>query len=108
MELPTTLIAQYADDLATSSSEQTPQETKPRRLPSLRVEHLKRGNKIATLIIGHTGTDEDVETLAKQLKQTLAVGGSVRDGEILLQGAIAQKTTELLQSWGYKTRNLSV
>lgn len=75
-----------------------------KQLPLLRVEKDKRKGKTATLITGHNGMEAEVSALAKQLKTRMAVGGSTRDGEILLQGDVRQKAAVLLQEWGYKTK----
>lgn len=73
----------------------------------LRVELDKRKGKTATLITEHTGTDEEVAALGQRLRKQLAVGGSVRDGEILLQGDVRQKATDLLLLWGYKVKRIN-
>ena len=101
MELPDSLLNMLP---AEQEMNETPQSDKPKKLPLLHIERNRRGNKIATLVLGHNGTDEEISILAKSLRQTLAVGGSVRDGEILLQGDIVDKTKETLQKWGYRVK----
>lgn len=64
----------------------------------------KRAGKTATIICGFEPGDERAEQLAKLLKQKLAVGGSVRDGEILLQGDFTKKLPALLLKEGYKSK----
>lgn len=76
-------------------------------LPLLRVELDKRKGKTATLVTGHTGTDEQVVELGSRLRRQLAVGGSVRDGEILLQGDVRQRVAQLLMQWGYKVKRIN-
>ncbi len=76
-------------------------------LPRLRVELDKRKGKTATLITEHTGTDEEAAALGQRLRKQLAVGGSVRDGEILLQGDVRLKVTDLLLQWGYKVKRIN-
>ncbi len=92
-------------------ADQTPQVETPKEekvsLPRLRVELDKRKGKTATLITEHTGTDEEVSALGQRLRKQLAVGGSVRDGEILLQGDVRQKATDLLLQWGYKVKRIN-
>ncbi len=87
-----------------ASAELPEQKPAQHKLPLLRVEKDKRKGKTATLVTGHDGTDEEVAALAKHLKVRLAVGGSVRDGEILLQGDVREKTAALLQELGYKVK----
>lgn len=78
-------------------------EPKPRKLPRLRLMLDKRKGKTATIILGmENETDEAVADLAKTMKTRLAVGGSARDGEILLQGDIREKAKELLLELGYR------
>lgn len=74
---------------------------------TLRVELDKRAGKTATLITEHTGTDEQIVALGQSLRRRLAVGGSVRDGEILLQGDVRLKVTEILLQEGYKVKRIN-
>ncbi len=73
---------------------------------TLRIEIDKKGRngKSATLITGFVGSDESLKELAKKIKIHCGVGGSARDGEILIQGDMRTKTDELLRSYGYKTK----
>ncbi len=88
--------------LATTADEPIAQQ-KPKKLPRLRLILDKRKGKTATIILGmENESDADVEALAKTLKSRLAVGGSARDGEILLQGDIREKAKALLLSLGYR------
>ncbi len=89
--------------LATTADEPVVIPQKPKKLPRLRLVLDKRKGKTATLILGmENESDADVEALAKTLKSRLAVGGSARDGEILLQGDIREKAKALLLSLGYR------
>ena len=72
----------------------------------IRLETKQRGGKKATLISGFVGKNDDLETLAKQLKNHCGTGGSVVDGEILIQGEQIKKVKEFLQAKGYKTNNI--
>ena len=70
---------------------------------TLRIELDKRhrNGRTATLITGFIGSDDDLKELAKLLKTKCGVGGSARDGEILIQGDLRQKVKEILTKEGY-------
>ena len=63
-----------------------------------------RNGKTATIIEGFTIQQEEVEEFARKLKQKLGLGGSVREGEILIQGDYKEGVKNLLQQFGFKTK----
>lgn len=67
----------------------------------VRIEKKGRGGKIATLVSGFVGTSDDLADLGRTLKSKCGVGGSVKDGEILVQGDFRERVISLLRSMGY-------
>lgn len=93
-------------DYAYQKEEQEEQETLEPHKQILRIsiDRKKRKGKSVTLIEGFIGTDDDLKELAKTLKTKCGVGGSAKDGEIIIQGEFRQKIAELLTQAGYKTK----
>lgn len=61
----------------------------------------KRKGKPITIIDGYNGADSDFKKLAKELKTTLSVGGSFKDGKIILQGDYRDKIMVILKDKGF-------
>lgn len=61
----------------------------------------QRGGKEVSLITGFVGREEDLNELAKTLRQRCGVGGSAKDGEIIIQGDQRAKLRNLLPALGY-------
>lgn len=85
------------------TDEKEENETLPKQQQKLRVsiEKNHRGGKTVTIIKNFTGTENDIKELGKLLKTRCGVGGSVKDGEILIQGDFKTKIIELLKKEGY-------
>lgn len=78
-------------------------DTLPKQQQKLRVQMEKkgRGGKTATVISGFVGSDDDLNALARLLKTKCGVGGSAKDGDIIIQGDLKQKIIDLLKADGY-------
>ena len=68
------------------------------------IDRRARAGKQVTLVSGFVGKDEDLAALAKTLKTRCGVGGSAKDGEILIQGDFRDRVTALLKSMGYNAK----
>ena len=64
------------------------------------------GGKVATLVKGFIGSEADLKALGKLLKSKCGVGGSAKDGEIIIQGNMREKVMEILKKEGYNYKRV--
>ena len=88
---------EYSDD----SQEEADTLPKNQQKLRLNMERAGRGGKTVTLVKGFVGSEEDITALSKLLKQKCGVGGSVKDGEIIIQGDHRQRLVEILKKEGF-------
>jgi translation initiation factor 1 len=83
--------------------EQEEMETLAQNQQKLKVfiDRKMRKGKEVTIVEGFVGTAEDLKDLGKTLKTKCGVGGSVKDGEIIIQGNQKDKVFNLLVQMGY-------
>lgn len=63
-----------------------------------------KGGRVATVVRGFVGSDEALATLGKELKKSCGVGGTTKDGEIIIQGDHRDRVVELLTKAGYRCK----
>ena len=79
--------------------------TLPPSQQDLRI-HLQslKGNKKLSIVKGFVGSQDDLKELGKLLKSTCGVGGSIKDGDILIQGDHRDKIIGILEKAGYRSK----
>jgi len=101
------IVYSTADDFAYAEAEKPAEtETLPPRGQRLKIllDRKARRGKIVTMVTGFVGNEDDLNDLAKKLKQQCGVGGSAKNGEILIQGDFKTKVFDLLRSDGYNVK----
>lgn len=92
-------------DFQYETTEEPEATTLPPQQQNLKVwlDRLK-GGRVATVVRGFVGSSEDIEALGKDLKRRCGVGGTVKDGEIIIQGDHRERVVQLLAEAGYRCK----
>ena len=100
------VVYSTSDDYAYSYSQVQGLETLLPQSQKLTVslDKKQRAGKQVTLISGFIGTPADLDAIAKLLKSKCGVGGSVKDGSVLIQGDHRDKIVDILHNAGYKAK----
>ena len=95
-------------DFKFENNSQEEQETLSPGKQNLKVQldKKKRAGKSVTLVTGFAGTEADLNALGKLLKTKCGVGGTVKDGEILIQGDFVVRVMDILKNEGYKVKRV--
>jgi len=107
MDLQDQLKNLFPDHKASNSSEEKEefQEIHLQKEP-ISCKYEKRKGKPITILEGFTGKPQELKKLAKDLKKKLSVGGSFKDGKIIIQGNYRDQIMKILQGMGFKTKRV--
>ncbi|MBR3677996.1 MAG: translation initiation factor [Alistipes sp.] len=95
-------------DFEYNYDEKVEEATLPPSQQDLRVwrDSKGRGGKVVTIVRGFVGTGDDLAELGRMLKRGCGVGGSTKDGEVIIQGDHREHVTSLLLNAGYKCKKV--
>ncbi|NBA77555.1 translation initiation factor [Flectobacillus sp. BAB-3569] len=107
-KIPLGVVYSTNPDFEYEFEEKEVAETLPPNQQNLKalLDKKARAGKQVTLVTGFVGNEEDLNTLGKKLKNLCGCGGSVKDGEIILQGDFREKVVTWLIQQGYKAKKV--
>ena len=70
-------------------------------------KEIKKFNKLTTVIRG-IDDSENIRSISKELKTKLGTGGTIKDGQIILQGDHREAVKKLLVARGFKLELIDI
>lgn len=101
------LMGRFGDAVASLEPEPQPEAEAPRFRKQrfvVSIDRRRRAGKQVTLVAGYVGEEAGLEELGRALKTRLGTGGSVKDGEIVIQGDVRDKVVSILTEMGHQAR----
>ena len=102
------LQGKFADELAALEPEPVPEAPEQPAFKKQRlvvtIDRRRRAGKQVTLVSGFSGDESALAALGQELKRRLGVGGSAKDGEILIQGDLRDKVVAILVEMGHSAK----
>lgn len=92
----------YETETATEQEILAPEKQRLR----VALDRRNRGGKQVTIVADFVGSDDSLKELCKLLKQKCGVGGSAKEGKIIIQGDLRDKIVRILTEAGYKARKI--
>ena len=84
-----------------------PEEKKEQQSPLIcKYEKKGRNGKPVTLVEGFEGNEDELKKISKKIKTTLGIGGSEKEGVLIIQGDNRDKIMKILHEMGYKTKRV--
>ena len=96
-----------ADTASTPPQQPTEKTSDEEQVIRIWLDRKHRRGKTATLVKGYDGTQNQLTAIAKTLKKLCGVGGTVKDGDIILQGDQREKVLKYLVKEGFKDVKLA-
>lgn len=87
-----------------AASQNSPATRKSDGVVRVMRDRKQRGGKTVTVINGVPGSEAELSALAQQLKKLCGSGGTIKDGNIEIQGDHCEKVMAKLTTLGYRVK----